>query len=195
LQTSSIAHDVSKWYAVRVKSRFEKTVSDALRHKGYSEFCPTYAETHQWSDRLKRIYKPLFPGYVFCRFDVNNRLPILITPGVVGIAGFGKMPVPVESHEIQTIETIVTSGVFAEPAAFCSAGDRVRIEHGPLAGVEGIVVQVRNAYRIVVSVTLLQRSVSAEVDRSWLRPLDTRPRPRLIAVQSVGPMVEQPVLA
>ena len=195
MNSSVTMTDQQSWYAVRVKSKFERTVSMALRQKGYVEFLPSYSETRQWSDRVKQIQRPLFPGYVFCRFDVTKRLPILITPGVVGIAGFGKTPVPVEEQEIQTIETIIAAGVAAEPWAFCSAGERVLIERGPLAGIEGIIVQLRGEYRVVVSVTLLQRSISAEIDRTWIRPLNATPGPRIRPVQGLQDLLQRPVPA
>jgi transcription antitermination factor NusG len=195
VSTSSTTAECTNWYAVRVKSKFEKTVSTVFRHKGYTEFFPTYSETRQWSDRLKQIQKPLFPGYVFCRFDPVQRLPILMTPGVVGIAGFGKTPVAVEEYEIDALQTLMASGLTAEPWDYCNVGERVLIERGPLSGIEGIVVHHRGACRVVVSVTLLQRSVSAEIERTWIRPLHGSVGPRIRPVEGLSQLVQRAVPA
>jgi transcription antitermination factor NusG len=160
-----------QWYALRVRSNYEKTVSSALEQKGYTQFLPTYEQKSKWSDRVKTISRPLFTGYVFCQFDVSNRLPILMTPGVVGVVGFGKTPAPVTESEIAAVQKIIDSGIAAVPWPFCPVGQRVVIEAGPLIGVEGRVLDIRNPDRIVVSVSLLQRSVSAEIDRGWIRPI------------------------
>jgi transcription antitermination factor NusG len=161
------------WYAIRVQSKFENIVSAALRSKGYEEFLPLYTCTRKWSDRIKKIDLPLFPGYLFCRFDVHKRLlPILTTPGVVRIVGAGRTPVAVADGEISALQTICRSGLQALPSPFLSVGSCVRVEHGPLAGVEGIVTESRDKKcRLVVSVYLLQRSVAVEIDSSWARPV------------------------
>ena len=100
------------WYAIRVQSKFESLVSTALRGKGYEEFLPFYRSRRQWSDRVKELDLPLFPGYLFCRFDVHDRLrPILTTPGVISILGAGKVPIPVADEEITTIRAVLGSGL------------------------------------------------------------------------------------
>jgi transcriptional antiterminator NusG len=113
----------------------------------------------------------LFPGYVFCRLNPLDRLPVLTAPGVVDLVGFGKIPAPVPDQEIETVRRMVQSGLFVMPWPFLELGHRVLIERGPLAGVEGNLEEVKGKCRLVVSVQLLQRSVSAEVDRDWIRPL------------------------
>ena len=87
--------DLLPWFALRVRSNFEKVTSQILRQKGYEAFLPTYFSRNRWSDRVKTVERPLFPGYLFCRFDQADRLPILVTPGVVGVVGLGKIPVPI----------------------------------------------------------------------------------------------------
>ncbi|MCI0423321.1 MAG: NusG-like protein [Acidobacteria bacterium] len=139
-------------------------VASLLHSKGYEEFLPLYRSRRRWSDRMKAIEKPLFPGYVFCRFDVQKRLPILMTPGVRLIAGIGKTPLPVNDSEMAALQLIVQSGLQAEPWPFLQVGQRVRIERGSLQGVEGILMAIKKPYRLVVSVTLLQRSVAVELD-------------------------------
>jgi len=159
------------WYAVHVRSRFESEISTVLRSKGYEEFLPTYRCRRRWSDRAKEIEVPLFPGYLFARFDARLRLAILKSPGVIAIVGLGKTPIPVSDKEIETIRAVVRSGLPAEPWTHLTVGSRVFIEAGPLAGLEGIVVNVDRKFRLVLSVSLLQRSVAVEIDRSWVRPV------------------------
>jgi transcription antitermination factor NusG len=165
---------VSPWYAIRVRSNFENAVSASLASKGYPEFLPTYRSRRRWSDRIKEVRMPLFPGYVFCRFDPNNRLPILQTPGVVNVVSFAKTPTPVEESEIAAVQRIVASDVLSRPWPFLNAGDRVQVIDGPLAGLEGILLEFKKSLRLVVSVTLLQRSVAVEIDGDWVRPLCPR---------------------
>lgn len=159
------------WYAIRVKSNREHVTSLALHEKGYEEYAPTYRTRRFWSDRVKELDLPLFPGYVFCRFDENNRLPILTTPGILSVVGIGKVPVAVDEQEIARIQAIVRSGVLAYPWPFLRTGQKVIIAHGPLTGVEGLLLSIKNQYRLVVSITLLQRSVAAEIDRDCVEPL------------------------
>lgn len=161
------------WFALRVRSQHEKIVASVLRSKGYEEFLPLYHCRHRWSDRIKVIARPLFTGYVFCRFDLNKRLPILVTPGVLLIVGIAKTPLPVEDSEIAALQSIVKSGFQAEPWPYLQVGQRVRIERGSLEGVEGVLLAVKKPHRLVVSVTLLQRSVAVEIDEAWATPIGT----------------------
>jgi transcription antitermination factor NusG len=169
------------WFALRLRSNFEKTTAQLLEYRGYEVFLPTYRTRRRWSDRVKEIEAPFFTGYLFCRIDMSHRLPVLTTPGVVGIAGRGKIPEPVGDHEIAAVRTIVESGLFSQPWPFLTAGDRIRVEYGPLAGTEGILTCVKGNYRLVASVSLLQRSVAVELDRDWVQPIDrpVRQKPAL----------------
>jgi transcription antitermination factor NusG len=159
------------WFVVRVRSNHERVAAAHLRDRGYEEFSPCWKTERRWSDRTKEMDQFLLPGYVFCRLDPLDRLPVLTAPGVVDLVGFGKIPAPVPDHEIENVRRMVQSGLFVMPWPFLELGHRVLIERGPLAGVEGILEEVKGKCRLVVSVQLLQRSVSAEVDRSWIRPL------------------------
>jgi transcription antitermination factor NusG len=113
----------------------------------------------------------LFPGYLFCRLDVNRRLPVLSTCGVERIVSAGGVPQPIEDAEIAAIRTVVESQLATVPWPYLKVGNRVRIEFGPLAGIEGLVVLEKSRERLVLSVHLLQRSVAVEIERSWVRPL------------------------
>ena len=159
------------WYAVRVKSQYEDLVSRHLRVRGLEVFLPVYRQRQRWSDRFKEIDLPLFPGYVFCQFDPLNRLPVLTVPGVVHVVGTGKNPVPIENSEIAAIRAAVKSGFPALPWPYLEVGEKVRIEEGPLCGVEGILLGFRGHERIILSVTLLQRSVAVEIQQEWARPI------------------------
>ena len=119
--------------------------------------------------------RPLFPGYLFCSFDLNRRLPILTTPGVLHILGLGKEPIAIDQREVDALWTTVRSGVVVSPWPFLRVGERVEVIRGPLTGVEGVVNQIKGACRLVVSVSLLQRSVAAEIEREWIQPV-SRPK-------------------
>jgi transcription antitermination factor NusG len=160
------------WFALRVKSRAEKIVATMARHKGFEEFLPLYQIRRRWSDRFKVVELPLFPGYVFCRTNPELRLPLLTIPGVLSFVGIGKVPVPIAEAEIDSIQRALGAGLLAEPYPFLEVGQRVRLAEGPLTGLEGFLVEVRKQHRILVSVSLLKRSVAVEIDRHWVRPLD-----------------------
>jgi transcription antitermination factor NusG len=155
--------DNDPWYAIQVRQRAEKLAATLLTNKGYEPFLPTYAVKRQWSDRVKTFDQPLFPGYIFARLDVTKRLPVLTTPGVIGIVGAGKNPIAVPDSEVEAIWRVVNSNTSAEPWPFLEAGETVVISSGPLQGIEGLVVQVKNKFRVVVSIQLLQRSIAVEV--------------------------------
>lgn len=160
------------WYALRIRSNQEKVVSSILETKGFERYLPLYRAKRRWSDRVKELELPLFPGYLFCRLDMNDAaVPVITTPGVIAITGTGKIPVPIPEEEIEAVRTVIRSGLAVMPWPGLTAGSRVLIEHGPLMGVEGIAVDVEDQCRLVVSIHLLRRSLSVEIDRSWARPI------------------------
>ena len=174
--------DPLSWYALRVQSRLAGLVSTTLRGKGYQEFFPLYCSRRRWSDRIKKVELPLFPGYLFCQFDESDRLPILTTPGVIGIVGAGKIPIPVDDDEIEAIRAILRSGLAAQPWPHLRVGSKVYIERGPLTGLEGIITNTDKVYRLIVSVSLLQRSVAVEIDREWARLIVDGLGPRTVTL-------------
>jgi transcription antitermination factor NusG len=160
------------WYAIRVQAKFENVASAALRQKGFEEFLPLYRAKRFWSDRVKELDLPLFPGYLFCRLDISERLlPVVTTPGVLGIVSAGRNPLSISDQEIALVQAVVRSGLPTTPWPALSAGSLVLIEHGPLAGVEGLVLDADKKCRLIVSVSMLQRSVAVEIQREWVRPL------------------------
>jgi len=173
MTSSRLSHqlDPALWVALRVRGRFEKTVVTLLEQKGYESFLPLYKSRHRWSDRYKELDLPLFPGYVFCRFRLASRLPVMKTNGVLHIVGIGRHPVPVEESEIAAIQQLIKAGVSAQPWPYLRVGQDICIERGPLVGLKGKIVSLGPRHRLVVSVSLLQRSVAAEIDSAWVSPL------------------------
>lgn len=162
------------WFAVMVKPRFERTVSNLLREKGQEEFLPLLPQAREWSDRVKTLMLPMFPRYVFCRFAFDRRVPILNTPGVTQIVGFGGKPCPIPDEEIASLQRLVESPIQPIPCDYLPAGEAVLVKRGPLAGLEGVLVENKSLARVVVSIHLLQRSVCAEVDRDAVVPVEPR---------------------
>src|SRR5258707_15758210 len=165
-----------QWYALRVRSRYENTVAAHLQGKGYESLLPLYKSQRPWSDRFQGIELSLFPGYGFWLFNPLDRLPILNVPGVVHVVGVGRTPVAIDENEFAAIQAAVKSGLPSQPWPFLQIGHRVRIEHGPLCGIEGILLGFRGHERLVLSVTLLQRSVAVQIDEAWVRPMSQQQR-------------------
>jgi transcription antitermination factor NusG len=156
------------WFAILARTVREKNATLLLENAGYECYLPVIKFTRQWSDRLKEIELPLFPGYLFCRMNPHNRLPVLTTPGVMQIVGVGKTPIPVEEQEIDAIQRVGKSGIPLMPWPYLQVGHVAQIEEGPLRGVTGIVIRIKAGLKLVLSVNLLQRSIAVEIDRSWI---------------------------
>jgi transcription antitermination factor NusG len=118
----------------------------------------------------------LFSGYVFCRLNLSNRMPVLTTPGIVRIVGVGRSPVPVDETEMSAVQAIVQSGMSAQPWPMPRIGEWVAIDRGPLAGLEGVLAGVKSHLRLVVAVTMLQRAVAVEVEGGWVRKVERAPQ-------------------
>jgi transcription antitermination factor NusG len=142
-----------------------------LEGQGYECFLPLYKSKRRWSDRVKEIEQPLFPGYLFCRFDLHNRGPLLMTPGVQQIVGVARTPMAVEEREIEAIRLALSSGLPNQPWPYMQVGERVRVNYGSLVNLEGILVNFKGSNRVVLSVTLLQRSVAMEIELAWVSPV------------------------
>jgi transcription termination/antitermination protein NusG len=152
------------WFALYTRHQHEKVVAQLLTGKGVQVFLPLYGAAHRWNDRIKQLSLPLFPNYVFVFAGPDRRGPILSTPGVYDFVRVGGVPVPVAVEEIEAVRTAAEHGRHVEPHPFLKSGDRVRVKWGPLEGLEGILIRKKNFYRLVVSVDLLVRSVSVEVE-------------------------------
>jgi transcription antitermination factor NusG len=155
------------WFALQIRQSHCFIVPALLSAKGYEILAPVYRCRRQWSDRIKEIDAPLFPGYVFCRFDPDTpcTVPVVTTPGVLKILGFGGKPEPLDETEIESVRLAAQYGLSPRPYQYLSAGSRIRIAQGPLSGVEGILTRIKNKDLLVISVSMLQRSISVEIER------------------------------
>lgn len=152
------------WFVLYVKPRHEKNVAAILTGKGYVNFLPLYTRR----TRSRSTELPLFPGYVFCRFDPRVRLPVLSVPGVFSIVCAAGVPEPVDEREIANLQRVISCGLKREPWPNLPSGSLVTITSGPMEGVQGVVARHKTSMRVIISVTLLQRSVAVEVEREWL---------------------------
>ncbi len=169
-------HQQWPWFAIMARTGREKSSTLLLENAGYECLLPVSKYTRHWSDRKKEVEVPLFPGYLFCRMDPYNRLPVLMTPGVIQIVGAGKTLIPVQEEEVVAIQRVVRNGLVTMPWPYLQVGQVARIEEGPLRGMTGIIVRIKSGMKLVLSVSLLQRSVAVEIDRSWISGVHpTRP--------------------
>jgi len=163
IQTQSPA-----WFALYTRHQHEKAVAQALSGKAVEVFLPLYNAVHRWKDRLKHLSLPLFPNYLFVFAGSDQRGAILSTPGVYDFVRLGGLLAPIPVEEIEAVRRVVERGLHIEPHPFLHVGDRVRLRSGPLEGIEGILVRKKTFYRLVLSVELLARSISVEVDMADL---------------------------
>jgi len=175
------------WYAVQCWLRKESMIAAQLEGQGFACFLQKYKSLREWSDRKKEVEQPLFPGYLFCRFDYTQRRPVVVTPGVLQVVGCGRTPTPIEDREIEAIQIAVASGVPGQPWPYLEVGEKVRIHTGKLSGLEGILVNFKGNHRVVLSVTLLQRSVALEVDLAWVASLEKKHEKKAQYVASAFP--------
>lgn len=182
-----------QWYALQLRSRWESSTAAMLSCKGYQTFLPVYKTAKRASGRSHEVQAPLFPGYLFCRFNVCDRLPVLITPGVISVVGIGRVPAPVEESEIEAIQRMVSTGMRVEPCPYLEVGQLVRIADGAMSGIEGVLTSFKGTRRIVVSISLLRRSVALEIDRSGVTPVQPK-RSGVVHPPQIRPSFE-PVVA
>jgi transcription antitermination factor NusG len=154
------------WYALHIRGRFEKLAAKQLRDKGYDTYLPVFKSLRRWSDRLKTVEMPLFSGYLFCKFNIEQKLPVLVVPGVLSIVGTGKVAATIPESEVSSVRKVIASGMQCGPWPFVQNGQRISVERGPLAGLKGTVIEVKSSLRLILSLPLLHRSVAVEVDRS-----------------------------
>jgi len=159
------------WYAVYTKHQHEKGASEVLARKGFDVLLPLYKAAHKWKDRTKLVFQPVFPCYVFLRSTMDRKLEILTTPGVFWLVGNAGRACPIPESDIDAIRRITRSGARMEPHPYLNCGEHVRVQSGPLTGVKGILTRIKNRYRVVISVELLQKAVAVEVDAAIVEPL------------------------
>ncbi len=158
------------WYAVYTRSRHEKTVAEQLVHKSVDHFLPLYETIRKWKNGNFKVRLPLFPGYLFVHIPLRERLRVLQVPGVVQLVGSSGVPLALPQAEIETIRDALTKGLQAHPHPYLKVGSRVRIISGPLEGLQGILLRKKGRLRLVVSVDLIMRSISIDVDASEVEP-------------------------
>jgi transcription antitermination factor NusG len=161
----------SPWYAAYTLANHERRVTRQLEERCIQSFLPTYQSVRRWKDRRKLLELPLFPSYVFVQMTANNRLDLLRLPGVLGLVCFQGRPAPVKSSEIENLRQGLAGRTALHPHPYLKAGRKVRIRTGAMAGVEGILVRKRDSARVVLSISLLQRSVSIDIDEADIEPI------------------------
>jgi len=161
---SSVQSVGRAWYAVRVRNRSEHAISGVLTEKDFECCLPGWEEERRYSDRKIRTFMAAFPGYLFCKFDSTSRVRVLNTPGVLAILGVGRTPRPVEAEVIFALQRAFLEAKRVTPAAYLKSGERIQIVNGPMAGAQGLLVRAKGQHRLIISVELLQRSLSVEVD-------------------------------
>ena len=164
----TLMESMESWYAIQVRPRYERLVLELLSDKICERFLPIHESRRRWSDRWKRLERPLFPGYVFGRFRLAEKHLVMTTSGVVRIVGIGQMPAPVPDEEIAALQQLVRQRIPIHAHEFVSAGERICLRSGPFAGLAGIIVRRSGESRLVVSVNLLRRSVAVEVEAEWI---------------------------
>lgn len=158
------------WYAVYTTANHEKRVAHQLEERSIEHLLPLYESVRRWKDRHVRLQRPLFPGYVFVRLALRDRLRLLQIPSVVNLVSFNGQPAPLPHRDIQAIEDCLSRGHRVEPHPYLQAGRRARVKYGPLQGLEGMVLRRKNRTRFVISFDLIMRSLAVEIDEADLEP-------------------------
>ncbi len=159
---------IARWYVAYTKARHEKKVAAHLEMKQVEVFLPLYKTTHLWNKRRAVLNLPLFPGYVFVRTSLQDRLRVLEAPSLIQLVGSRGMPIALPDAEVEQLRACLSFGLTAEPVPYIHSGDVVRIIHGPLEGWKGKVIRRDGETRFVLSVDLIMRSVAVRVEASWL---------------------------
>ncbi len=178
------------WFAVQVRPQAEKSVAAIARYNGFEEFLPLCRSQTRWPGRVQSLDVPLFPGYLFCRISPDVRLQLQTIPGVRSIVGDGKTPIPVDDTEMAALRATARSGLPVEPWPLPRNGNRVRLKGGPLTGLQGLLVAVRESYRLVLSISVLDRSIAVEIEPGWATPLRL-PRPKGASDAFPQPLAER----
>ena len=173
------------WYALYTCPRHEKCVARQIEQRSFSCFLPVYRSVRRWKDRRKELERALFPGYVFVRFALKDRLRVLQLPSAVRLVGFNGQPAVLPDEEIEGLRQRLERGGRVEPHPYLRVGRRVRVCAGPMQGLEGIIVRCKHRCRVVFSLDLIMRSVAVEVDEGDVEPVaDTKRSTRGAATDS-----------
>jgi transcription antitermination factor NusG len=159
------------WYAIYTRPSHEKRVVEHFGLREIECYLPSYRTTRRWKNRCKvELELPLFPGYVFARFEWRLHIGVLETPSVVSIVGNGREALPLLHSEIEALRTGLNLRR-AEPHPYLNIGERARIMRGPLEGFEGIVERRNNGLRVVLTLQQIMKSVAVEVEECDLELL------------------------
>jgi len=161
------------WYAAYTCANHEKRVAAELQARAVEQFLPLYSSVRRWKDRRVNLELPLFPGYVFVRLALRDRLRVLQIPSVVRLVGFNGLPTALPDTEMEVLRSGLSERLRAEPHPFLTVGRRVRIKSGPFAGLEGILKRKKSNLRVVISLEIIQRSVAVDVDAADVLPLSS----------------------
>ena len=183
------AYSEPRWYAAYTCANHEKRVSKQLGVRAVEHFLPLYPSVRRWKDRRVTLDLPLFPGYVFVRMALGDRLQVQQVPGVAHLVGFDGTPAALPDQEVDALRASLANGVRAQPHPYLKVGQRVRVKNGPLAGMEGVLLRRKGSLRLVISIELIQRSVAVDADeadveavglgaRGWSEGLAAWPRIR-----------------
>lgn len=164
----------ARWYALYLRSRYEKKVCSELQKKNVETFLPLVEEMHLWSDRKKIIQEPLFRGYIFVKTDLRDKASILITNGVVRFVGINNKPSSIPDSQIDWLRRIINGSIEIQREQYLNIGQRVRVIAGPLIGVEGIVSRMQGVSRVVVSIDAIEQSISMQVSAEYLEIVHTK---------------------
>jgi transcription antitermination factor NusG len=156
------------WYAAYTSANHEKRVAEQLGVRSVEHFVPLYESVRQWKDRRMKLQLPLFPGYVFVRLALRDRLRVLQVPGVARLVGFNGLPCALPDSEIEALKAGLATGTRAEPHPYLTVGRRVRVKTGPLEGLQGFVVRKKNRLRLIISLDLIRRAAAVEVEAADL---------------------------
>jgi len=160
------------WYAAYTCSNQEKQVATQLAARNFQYFLPLYSSLRRWKDRRVSLELPLFPSYVFVRLALKDRLQVLQIPSLVRLVGFGGLPSALPDEDLEVLRSTLSESLHARPHSFLTAGRRVKIVCGPLAGLQGVLLRRKGNLRLVVSVELIQRSIAVDVDLTDVAPMN-----------------------
>jgi transcription antitermination factor NusG len=159
------------WYATYTNPRHEKLVAQQMLVRQIDCFLPLYKSVRRWKDRRKQLELPLFPGYVFVRISLRERLRVLTLPGVIHLVTFNGKPAVLPESEIESLREGLSKNAIVQPHPYFKVGRRVRVLAGPMSGIEGILTRRKDKFRVVINIDLLMQSVAVEVDESDVRPV------------------------
>jgi transcription antitermination factor NusG len=159
------------WYAAYISANHEKRVTKELHNREVEHFLPVYSSRRRWKDRRVTLDLPLFPGYVFVRIALSDRLRVLQIPSVVHLVGFGGQPAALPDEEINILRSGLSQRLRAEPHPYLTVGRRVRLKSGPFSGLQGILLRQKGKYRVVISIELIQRALVLDADAADVEAL------------------------